>query len=46
MVGQHIGGFSQLAGGLTLFDVSKHKVGAIGVSGNPFWKRNTLTMSH
>jgi uncharacterized protein GlcG (DUF336 family) len=36
MVGQRIGGFSPLAGGLPLFDASKHKVGAIGVSGNPF----------
>jgi len=35
-VGQHGGGFSQLAGGLALFDASKHKVGSIGVSGNPF----------
>jgi len=36
MVGQRIGGFSLLAGGLPLFNQSKHKVGAIGVSGNPF----------
>src|SRR2546428_4096655 len=36
MVGQRIGGVSQLAGGLALFDKNKHKVGAIGVSGNPF----------
>ncbi len=36
MVGKRVGGFSALAGGLPLFNSSKHKVGAIGVSGNPF----------
>jgi hypothetical protein len=36
MVGQRSGGFSQLAGGLPLFNQSQHKVGAIGVSGNPY----------
>jgi len=42
MVGERVGGFSQLAGGLPLFNSSKHKVGAIGVSGNPFCTAHTV----
>jgi len=42
MVGKRVGGFTVLAGGLPLFDSNKHKVGAIGVSGNPFCTAHTV----
>ncbi len=42
MVGKRVGGFTALAGGLALFDSNKHKVGAIGVSGNPFCTAHTV----
>lgn len=42
MVGKRVGGFSALAGGLPLFNSNKHKVGAIGVSGNPFCTAHTV----
>ena len=42
MVGKRVGGFSALAGGLALFNAAHHKVGAIGVSGNPFCTAHTV----
>jgi hypothetical protein len=42
MIGKRVGGFSALAGGLALFNAQKHKVGAIGVSGNPFCTAHTV----
>lgn len=42
MVGKRVGGFSALAGGLPLFNTNGHKVGAIGVSGNPFCTAHTV----
>lgn len=34
MIGKRVGGFNAMAGGLTLYNASKKKVGAIGVSGD------------
>jgi len=42
MIGKRVGGFTALAGGLALFDSEHHKVGAIGVSGNPFCTAHTV----
>lgn len=42
MVGKRVGGFMALAGGLPLFDKDRHKVGAIGVSGNPYCTAHTV----
>jgi len=42
IIGKRVGGFSVLAGGLPLFNSEKHKVGAIGVSGNPFCTAHTV----
>jgi len=42
MIGKRVGGFSALAGGLPLFNAQHHKVGAIGVSGNPFCTAHTV----
>lgn len=42
MIGKRVGGFSALAGGLPLFNAAHHKVGAIGVSGNPFCTAHTV----
>lgn len=42
MIGKRVGGFSPLAGGLALFNAEHHKVGAIGVSGNPFCTAHTV----
>lgn len=42
MVGKRVGGFMALAGGLPLFDSDHHKVGAIGVSGNPYCTAHTV----